>query len=252
MTSRRDFLLATALGVVGSATGCSSRAANASVKTDSARLSARAGKPTESIAAGEHELPIAATRNGLLYVPRSYNSAQPAPLIVLLHGAGGRARNWFGSYGERAESLGAVMLAPESRGVSWDAIHGDFGVDIPFVDSALKFTFAHCAIDPKRVALAGFSDGATYALSLGLANGDLFTHLVAFSPGFVRDHPPVGKPPIFVSHGTRDQILPIEVTSRAIVPQLKRRGHAVQFVEFDGRHEVPPAISTQAWNWFLQ
>ncbi|MEW5915329.1 MAG: phospholipase, partial [Gemmatimonadota bacterium] len=199
-----------------------------------------------------HEPPIAAMRNGLLYVPRSYDRSKPAPLIVLLHGAGGRARNWFGSYGARSETLGAIMLAPESRGSTWDAIHGDFGPDIPFVNSALRYTFEHCAIDPRRIALAGFSDGATYAISLGMANGDLFTHIVAFSPGFVREHTPVGKPPIFISHGTRDQILPIEVTSRAIVPALKRRGYSVEYVEFDGRHEVPPAISTQGWEWFLR
>ena len=36
---------------------------------------------------------------------------------------------------------------------------------------------------------SGFSDGASYALSLGAANGDLFTHIAAFSPGFMR--PPV-------------------------------------------------------------
>jgi len=31
----------------------------------------------------------------------------------------------------------------------------------------------------------GFSDGASYALSVGITNGDLFTHVIAFSPGFV-------------------------------------------------------------------
>ena len=47
----------------------------------------------------------------------------------------------------------------------------------------------------------------SYALSLGLANGDLFTHVIAFSPGFITPAPPSGRPPIFVSHGTADQVL---------------------------------------------
>jgi predicted esterase len=34
------------------------------------------------------------------------------------------------------------------------------------------------------LAVSGFSDGASYALSIGPANGDLFTHVMAFSPGF--------------------------------------------------------------------
>jgi poly(3-hydroxybutyrate) depolymerase len=43
-----------------------------------------------------------------------------------------------------------------------------------------------CTVDPQRICVSGFSDGASYALSLGLANGDLFTHVAAFSPGFMR------------------------------------------------------------------
>lgn len=39
------------------------------------------------------------------------------------------------------------------------------------------------AVDTTRLGVGGFSDGASYALSLGLTNGDLFTHVIAFSPG---------------------------------------------------------------------
>jgi phospholipase/carboxylesterase len=235
---------------IGTAAGCTSRPASANPTAERARLRARIAAPTETITPGQHELEIAASRNGILYVPRSYSPDKPAPLVLLLHGAGGSARNWFGSYGERAEALGAVMVAPESRGPTWDAIRGEFGADVPFVDSALRYAFARCVIDPKRVAIAGFSDGATYAISLGLPNGDLFTHVIAFSPGFIREDSPVGKPPVFVSHGVNDQILPIGVTSRSIVPSLRTRGYRVEYVEFPGGHSVPPAIATQALSWF--
>ncbi len=57
--------------------------------------------------------------------------------------------------------------------------------------------------------MEGFSDGASYALSIGLTNGDLFTHVVAFSPGFASPVTYTGKPPVFVSHGTHDEVLPI-------------------------------------------
>ena len=229
---------------------CSSRAASANL-TARARLSARIASPIHDIEPGQHELALAASRNGILYVPRSYRRERPAPFILLLHGAGGSAGNWFGSYGARAESLGAIMLAPESRGPTWDAIRGDFGADVSFVDMALRYTFERCAIDRRRVAIAGFSDGATYALSLGLPNGDLFTHVIAFSPGFIREDNPVGNPPLFVSHGVRDTILPIEATSRAIVPHLRAQGYTVEYVEFAGGHSVPAEIATQGLSWFL-
>ena len=53
-------------------------------------------------------------------------------------------------------------------------------------------------VDRQRVCASGFSDGASYALSLGAANGDLFTHIAAFSPGFMRPPVSVGEQCCFV------------------------------------------------------
>lgn len=76
-------------------------------------------------------------------------------------------------------------------------------------DEALAHTFEHYTVDPSRVAIGGFSDGASYALSLGLGNGDLFRHIIAFSPGFAVPPRQLGSPRIFMSHGTKDRVLPI-------------------------------------------
>lgn len=61
-----------------------------------------------------------------------------------------------------------------------------FGPDVDYINKSLEYVFSRYLIDPRRLGLAGFSDGASYALSLGLPNGDLFSHIVAFSPGFMR------------------------------------------------------------------
>lgn len=53
--------------------------------------------------------------------------------------------------------------------------------------------------------IAGFSDGPSYALSLGLANGDVFDSVIAFSPGFQVAESAGGRPGLFVSHGTEDE-----------------------------------------------
>ena len=98
---------------------------------------------------------------------------------------------------------------------------------------------------------AGFSDGASYALSLGLTNGDLFTHVLAFSPGFMAPRKRRGKPRLFLSHGTRDRVLPIDPCSRRIVPQVRRAGYDVTYREFDGPHTVPDEIAREAVDWFL-
>jgi phospholipase/carboxylesterase len=220
------------------------------------RLTARPGTPTIAPTIGLSELglgsDLALTRDGLLYVPESYSSDTPAPLFVGLHGAGGDADNWE-SYPARAESRGMVFLAPDSRSFStWDGIGGSFGPDVEFINRALEHTFERCLIDPDRIALGGFSDGASYALSLGIRNGDLFSHLVAYSPGFyLATDSPVGLPPVYVSHGTWDDVLPAYGSREVIVPTLREQGHDVTFEEFDGGHEVPAEISESALNWFL-
>ncbi|HUH13354.1 MAG TPA: hypothetical protein VMK65_09600, partial [Longimicrobiales bacterium] len=102
----------------------------------------------------------------------------------------------------------------------------------------------------ERVALGGFSDGASYALSLGQANGDLFTHVIAFSPGFMTWEERVGQPEFFISHGVHDPILPIDQASRLIVPALTSAGYSVRYQEFEGSHAVPEDVAMQAFAWF--
>jgi predicted esterase len=142
-----------------------------------------------------------------------------------------------------ADQLGFALLVPESRGRTWDAIMSDFGPDRDFIDQALDSAWSKVAIDPARIGVVGFSDGATYALAMGLANGDLFDGIAAFSPGFLIPVENVGKPPIFISHGRQDSILPIDSCSRRIVPALQRAGYAVTYREFDGDHEVPSEMA---------
>lgn len=248
--SRRDFVRGglTALAAPALMT-CGSSPTEAA---GSPRLTARPGAPTLTPTVGLSELGLGADRDGLLYVPESYSPDTARPLFIAMHGAGGAADNWA-SYYARSESRGMIFLAPDSRSLStWDILLSGFGPDVLFLDLALRHTFERLRIDPARIALGGFSDGASYALSLGVSNGDLFTHLVAYSPGFFRPSDPlVGKPPVYVSHGTNDGVIPIIVSRTNIVPTLQGDGYDVTFEEFDGDHAVPAAISESALDWFL-
>jgi phospholipase/carboxylesterase len=84
----------------------------------------------------------------------------------------------------------------------------------------------------------------------GKANGDLFSHVLAFSPGFLAPTGQRGSPRIFVSHGTQDRWLPIDSCSRRIISRLERAGYEVRYNEFEGGHVVPPAIARQAAHCF--
>ncbi len=248
--SRRDFVNAgLSAWLAPTILGCGSSPAEP--VSSGPRLTARPGSPTVTPTVGLTELGLGIGRDGLLYVPESYSPDTPAPLFIALHGAGGAADNWA-SYPDRAEARGMVFLAPDSRFRTWDLLLGGFGPDVEFLDVALAHTFERTLIDPTRIALGGFSDGASYALSLGLSNGDLFSHLVAYSPGFyVPSEPLVGKPPIYVSHGTQDAVLPVAGSRDIIVPALREAGHDVTYEEFDGGHGVPAEISESALDWFL-
>ncbi len=215
------------------------------------RLRARpVGTSTGAAPVGLRMLERGGARDGYLYVPASYRPEQPAPLVVLLHGAGEDARDGLALLRAHADEAGLMLLALNSRGPSWDFIRGGYGPDVAALDRALEEAFSSYAVDPSRVAAGGYSDGASYALSLGITNGDLFTHVMAFSPGFMAPAGQVGSPRIFVSHGVRDGWLPIERCSRRIVPQLEHAGYDVTYREFDGPHVVPPTIGREAAYWF--
>jgi phospholipase/carboxylesterase len=167
--------------------------------------------------------------------------------VLSLHGAGGDAEAGLALLRPLAEERGLLVVAPASRGSTWDAVRGSDGPDADLVDRALVTVFAAFPVSPDRVAVAGFSDGASYALGLGLANGNLFRDVLAFSPGFVPPGAPrSGKPRIFVSHGDADEVLPIGRTSRRIVPALRDDGYDVTYREFRGPHTVPPEIVREA------
>jgi phospholipase/carboxylesterase len=130
-------------------------------------------------------------------------------------------------------------------------IRGGYGPDVAFIDRALAKVFQLHPVDPARIAVSGFSDGASYALSLGVINGDLFGHILAFSPGFLVPTKTADTPRVFISHGVHDEVLPIDPCSRRIVPALRRAGYEVDYHEFDGGHVVPPDMVGQAVSRFL-
>src|SRR5829696_7281049 len=258
MINRRDFLrLLGGAASAGLLAACDSEGEGlkGQQEVDSAssrgRLRARPDPPSDvTVETGLRTLGLGSERDGLLYVPAGYDANKGAPVALTLHGAGGDARSGISHFLHLADEAGVVLLAPESRGRTWDVLVGGYGPDVEFIDRALEWAFDRMALDTRRLAITGFSDGASYGLSLGLTNGDLFTHLIAFSPGFMAPASRSGKPPVFVSHGTRDRVLPIERCSRRIVPQLDHAGYQVRYREFDGPHTVPEPIAREALHWF--
>ena len=248
--SRRAVLSAVALGLVAACTDTPGRpAAPPRPEDDALRLSVRADpEAPRSLAAGTSPLPLSNGERGLVHVPPDAAAA----LVVSLHGAGGDAASGLGLLRAQADRLGFVVLAPASAGSTWGAIGGGDDPDTPAVADALRDVLDRHPVAPSRLAVAGFSDGASYALTLGLANGDVFPRVVAFSPGFENAGATRGRPSFLLTHGTRDDVLPIDRTSRVLVPALREQGYDVTYREFDGPHVVPPELATEAARWAVR
>jgi phospholipase/carboxylesterase len=213
------------------------------------RLSARPHTGVKTSGAGRIMLGVDRYRDAILQIPKNAGSS-PLPLFIMLHGATQSAEDMFWYLGSAHEEAGIAVLAPNSRDTTWDAIGGGpFAEDVPELNRALERVFETTAIDPARISVGGFSDGATYALSLGLINGDFFHSIVAFSPGFVIHGDLHGQPRIYISHGTHDHILPIDGCGRRIASGLKDSGYDVTFREFDGDHEIPADVAREGLSW---
>lgn len=250
--SRRTVLAAAAAGLI---TGCTTNlrsrptASPSDVPEDPLRLTARpdAGAAA-SLTPGTTSVPLTTGRTALLHVPPGPATA----LVVVLHGAGGTAEDGLSLLRAQADERGLVLLAPSSAGSTWDAITGSGARDTAALDAALRDVLSRLPLEAERLAVAGFSDGASYALTLGVTNGDLLRRVVAFSPGFSAARQRRGRPAFLVTHGVHDDVLPIDRTSRRVVPVLQRAGYDVDYREFDGGHVVPPDLAVHAADWLAR
>ena len=189
-------------------------------------------------------------RDGLVHVPPGLTRRSKAPLLVWLHGGGGKARAAAKLF-PIADELGVVVLALDSRHNTWDGIDSPFGPDVRFLERALSHVAARVPIDPERIALGGESDGGSYALALGRSNGDLFSHLIAISPWRLDLPAPArGEPRIFIGHGRQDAVYPEWHSRRFLVPSLREEGYDVTYFAYDGPHWLTPISGRALMKWF--
>ncbi len=103
---------------------------------------------------GLQPLMLGAARDSYLYVPVGYQTERLAPLILLLHGAGGHARQGLELLRNLADATGIILLAPASRERKWDLlVDRRYGSDVTMIERALEQTFSRYAIDPPHLAI---------------------------------------------------------------------------------------------------
>ena len=150
-----------------------------------------------------------------------------------------------------AEENGVLLLVPQSLMPTWDIVIGGNGPDRERLENALDWVADRYALRADKFAFAGHSDGGSYSLSNGIANGDFVTHILAFSAGFFSPLHQEGAPYIFIAHGSRDEQTPVETAGRASAHRLKAAGYDVCYIEFDGPHASQPPVVEVAVQYFL-
>ncbi len=200
---------------------------------------------------GRHDLGLWPERDAVLVVPTGIDPAVPTPLVVLFHGGGGSAQKILPMLEAHAEANGFLLLVPQSLYPTWDIVIAGNGPDRERLDTTLAEVAARFTLDPSHIAFAGHSDGGSYALSLGLTNGQFVTHIIVSSAGFMSVQEQEGAPRIFMSHGIQDEQIPIDRSGRAHSALLKQAGYDVTYVEYNGPHAYQPPVVALAVNFFL-
>jgi phospholipase/carboxylesterase len=189
------------------------------------------------------------------YVPETYSPDVAHPLVMALHGGGGRGRSFLWNWVREARSRGAIVVAPTSLGPTW-AIQGD-DADTPHLAHILGFMRERWTIDPARMMLTGMSDGGTFTYTSGLEAGSPFTHLApvaaAFHPMLVQmaDDGRLRGLPIHIVHGVQDWMFPVSM-AREANRYFKAEGADVVYREVpDLSHTYPLDMNSEMLEWLM-
>jgi phospholipase/carboxylesterase len=177
-------------------------------------------------------------------------SSDPGPSVttlVLLHGLGANEYDLmsFANYLDprfRIESVRAPLMSPWG-GYSWfDIDFSEAGIAIDGAGARASFGLLTGFLAERQngpLILAGFSQGAMMTLSVVMERPDLIQGAIGMSggllPGF--DFTPGPRPPILLTHGVADPVVPIS-EGRGAAESLAASGVPVDFRQYAMGHEI--------------
>jgi phospholipase/carboxylesterase len=173
------------------------------------------------------------SNNSLQYLIRKPKIELPkSPLLLLLHGYGSNENDLFSFASELPEELLIISVqAPLTLGYdsyAWYTIHFDQNADkfsdIPeakkslgLIDTFIDEIKEKYKVDENKVFLLGFSQGAILSMAYALNNPEKVPYVLGLS-GYLNtelikkdlDLERIKKLNFFVSHGTVDQVIPVD------------------------------------------
>lgn len=196
--------------------------------------------------------------SGVLLTPEVMDPARSYPLITVLHGAGRQDEMLVKACRSEPERRQALFFVPRSVAPTWDLIAGGGRVDLDFLEHAYDLIYRRYRVDAFSQCLIGYSDGASYALSVGLSNARFFSALMVWAAGFVVLDPATAdasapKPRLYLEHGTHDQLFAFEQVALPMKQNLEKAGYDVTFsVDEGGRHWPSGSFQSEALDWYFE
>jgi len=168
-----------------------------------------------------------------LSVPGDYSASRPRPLVLALHPGGGGSP-YYGDGFLRSiflpglRDLAPIMIAPDVPGRAWTDPRAEQAV-LALV-AAMRKEFA---VDPRRIAVVGFSLGGAGTWHLSSRHADLFTAAIVMAGRTEEPLAALGKIPTYVIHGRSDEVVPFaQAEERA--RGLEKAGRSVRFEALPG------------------
>lgn len=163
-----------------------------------------------------------AERTVLVHVPPNSNQKELIPLVIVLHGGGGNAENIINTSGmnAKADKENFVVAYPGGTGrarqrLTWNAGHccgyaaQHDSQDIRFISELIDALQQEYPIDPKRIYVAGMSNGGMMAYRIGIALSHRVAAIGVVSGAMFGDEPNPRNPvSVIIFHGTEDEHVP--------------------------------------------
>ena len=214
-------------------------------------------------------------RTYYLHVPTGYPFADPVPLLMVLHGAGGAgtapaaAQSLRTAWAATAETGKFIVAAPAgsgSTGGGWIP-----SADYPAMKALIEDVAAHYDIDSSRIHGWGFSAGghvmhdlalkqrssapdigtfAAYGVSAGVlpalaCNGTGLPACASFLPQVAR------RIPVNLRVGTDDPYLPyVQADRNALLAAGWSQGDTLHYATFPDGHVIDPGQFAATWQFF--
>ena len=194
---------------------------------------------------------------GHLLLPYTIQPMRTYPLVTVFHGAGRQDELLVRTYRDEPARRQAVFFIPRSTSPTWDLLVGEERPDLDFLEHAYAEIYRRVPVDHTRQALVGYSDGASYAVAIGLSNPRLFSAVMGWAAGFVVFDPTAvaptdPRPRILLEHGTLDPVFPFEQIALRNCAILRRLGYEVELrVDEGGIHWPSRAFQPAALDWFF-